>query len=53
MQNLAAGVASPITQEMILNAQNPSKNKFIRKPMSPVLGSLFTSPKMTKKDQSK
>jgi len=41
INNMAAGVGSPITQQMISDAQNPAKNRFIRKPMSPKLNSLY------------
>lgn len=45
VQNMAAGISSVVNQEMLQNAQNPLKNKFIRKPMSPAFSSLYTSPK--------
>lgn len=38
IKNFAAGVASPVTYEMIQEAQNPLKNKFIRKPVSKIFG---------------
>lgn len=45
INSLAAGVSSPINQQMMQDAQNPMKNKFIRKPMSPKVGTQYISPK--------
>lgn len=45
LQNLAAGVNVTEIQQILHNAQDPSKMKYIRKPMSPIYGSLYASPK--------